>query len=91
MAKFNQLPAFLYSPVEVSGYSDNKDTGNNFRNPFVNLGDKIKLHSKSGTYKIVELDDWSFTVTDINHKWFIKRMKQYKCTWDDFRCWARKV
>lgn len=56
-------------------------------NTFALNGDLIKPHSKSGAYRVQEIED-SFFVSFITYKRFFRSLKKYKCSWDDFRCWS---
>lgn len=56
-------------------------------NPFVKIGDKIKIHSHSGPFIVDSISNGGFVV-----KHYSKRMNREKliyCTWDDFRNWCK--
>jgi|GEM_PF-1972506 len=91
MAMFNHLQRLFYFPSEIAGKNTPEQTEGNGRNPFVKIGDQIKLHTRSGTYRVLEIEEGYFVVTGITYKWFIKSVLEFECKWSEFRCWSRKV
>lgn len=61
------------------------------QNPFVKIGDRVKLHSRSGTYRVLDIQPDHFTAIDITSHWFSRKAKDITCSWDEFKGWSRKV
>lgn len=77
-----------YAPLELSGYGAFAMEPSSNRNPFVKIGDKVKLFSQHGTFRVLNITDTYFVVSNKKSTWFIKRIYEYKCGWEDFRGWA---
>lgn len=90
MTNFNNLIKIHYFPFATAGQTAGGDAEQGGRNPFVKIGDQIKLHSRHGTYRVLEITDGYFRVSVVRSGWLIRNSHEYKCAWNDFRCWSRK-
>ena len=85
------LSSFQYSPTHNTPGSEMDVNLHGNRNPFVKIGDRVKLHSRNGSYRVLATENDHFVVADLNHHWFSHTRKDIKCTWDEFKGWSRKV
>lgn len=57
-------------------------------NPFLKIGDKIRLHSRHGEFYVLSINEIGFTVSEIRHG--SVKGKLLECPWNDFRNWSKR-
>lgn len=81
---------FQFAPVEINSYSSFIESNINNKNPFVKVGDSVKLHSRKGAFRVIEIDNNFFVVSFVKTRFFIKTVVELRCSWVDFRGWVKK-